>query len=216
MENLKTALLRQLEYAEPGLDMHGADRRMFLFAYQDFVTYSKANSQTTPGTATDVSIEEHLDRLFEKDPTEAQEFIVVWAAMWIRKWKARVKLNLTSKTQPTQKTAAPAQAPEKTEFAWRSLPPARKQEMTDMVSQTLVRNGEVCCTQVLAETLLKRELGKIKTAELNDREQVFAAVNAALRRAREVARTNGPLITVQVDKSYYASAKNCSPSITTQ
>jgi hypothetical protein len=47
------------------------------------------------------------------------------------------------------------------------------------------------------------ELGEKHVQELNEREQVFTIVNEALRKAREMAQSKGPLIFVKVDKGYY-------------
>jgi hypothetical protein len=47
------------------------------------------------------------------------------------------------------------------------------------------------------------ELGEKRVQELSDRERVFTVVNEALRKAREMSQSKGPLIFVKVDKGYY-------------
>jgi len=70
---------------------------------------------------------------------------------------------------------------------------------------TLIRNAEICGTEILAEHLLKTELGKRNSQDgINNNGQVLAVLNDAMRKAREMAHTTGPLIFVRIDKGYYA------------
>jgi len=64
-------------------------------------------------------------------------------------------------------------------------------------------NGEICGTSILAENLLKMELGQNKNKYSNEEERVVNVVNNSLRKSRELARSRGPLIFVKVDKGYY-------------
>jgi len=68
---------------------------------------------------------------------------------------------------------------------------------------TLVKNGEICGTEILSENLLKIELGERCVQDPSDKERILSAVNSALRKAREMAQSKGPLIFVKVDKGYY-------------
>jgi hypothetical protein len=47
------------------------------------------------------------------------------------------------------------------------------------------------------------ELGEKRVQYLSDKEQVFTVVNNALRKARDMAQSKGPLIFVKIDKGYY-------------
>ncbi len=50
------------------------------------------------------------------------------------------------------------------------------------------------------------ELGEKNVQSMTDKEQVFTIVNNALRKAREMAQSKGPLIFVKIDKGYYNSS----------
>jgi hypothetical protein len=89
------------------------------------------------------------------------------------------------------------------ESMWGSL--SNRQEMEDLVASTLIKNGEICGTSILAENLLKMELGEEKKEYAKDEEQVLNVVNNTLRKARELTQSSGPLIFVKVDKAYYQS-----------
>jgi hypothetical protein len=78
----------------------------------------------------------------------------------------------------------------------------------EIVESTLIKNGEICGTEILSENLLKMELGDKNIQNLNDREQVITVVNNALRKARDMAQSRGPLIFVKVDKAYYGATIN--------
>jgi hypothetical protein len=78
--------------------------------------------------------------------------------------------------------------------------------MQEIVTSTLIKNGEICGTSILAENLLKMELGEKSREYVNEEEHVMNVANNALRKARELARSKGPLIYVKIDKGYYSSA----------
>ncbi|MGC9346468.1 MAG: hypothetical protein ACP5ER_06750, partial [Candidatus Bathyarchaeales archaeon] len=62
---------------------------------------------------------------------------------------------------------------------------------------------EICGTSILAENLLKMELGGKRRKYSNEKECALNVVNNALRKARGLARSKGPLIFVKIDKGYY-------------
>jgi hypothetical protein len=84
---------------------------------------------------------------------------------------------------------------------WRKI--EHKQELQEIVISTLIKNGEICGTEILAENLLKMELGEKNLENVNDKERIFLTVNNSLRKAREMAQSKGPLIFVKIDKGYY-------------
>ena len=125
--------------------------------------------------------------------------MTVWIGIWFKKWKERVKLLIgdqnASRWNKISKTLTSA------EPLWRRI--ERKQELQEIIIATLLKNGEICGTEILSENLLKMELGEKRVQDLSEREQVFTIVNEALRKAREMAQSRGPLIFVKVDKGYY-------------
>jgi hypothetical protein len=145
---------------------------------------------------------EKLEKLFKENPAELEAFLTVWTGMWLKKWKERVKLligdqnaNKWNKVSKTLSTAEPL---------WKKL--ERKQEIEEVVVATLIKNGEICGTEILSENLLKMELGEKRVQFLSDKERVFTIVNNALRKARDMAQSKGPLIFVKIDKGYYGAA----------
>ena len=130
---------------------------------------------------------------------EAQSYLTLWTNIWLRKWKQRIKL-LIGQQQPN-KTNTPPQATAETESRWNKL--ENKQEMLQMIIFTLIRNAEICGTNLIAENILKTELTKHKDPEINGVQQKLTILNHALRRAKETSQRTGPLLSVSVNKDYY-------------
>lgn len=189
----------KLRDADPALDITGSDRKVLQVACQDFTNFLKFHWDLIGKEASQCELVEKLENIFKEDSSELDAFLTVWIGIWFKKWKERVKLligeqNATrwSKISKTLTNAEPL---------WKRI--ERKQELQEIIIMTLLKNGEICGTEILSENLLKMELGEKHVQDLNEREQVFTIVNEALRKAREMAQSKGPLIFVKVDKGYY-------------
>ncbi len=199
MNFVEIMLGEKLKDADPALDVTGSDRKVLQVACQDFTNYLKFQWNLIGKEASQCELVEKLEKVFHEDPSELEAFLTVWTGMWLKKWKERVKLLIGDQNQnkwnKVSKTLSSA------EPYWKKI--ERKQELTEVVVATLLKNGEICGTEILAENLLKMELGEKHAQMLNDKERVFSIVNSSLRKAREMAQSRGPLIFVKVDKGYY-------------
>jgi hypothetical protein len=188
----------KLKDADPALDIMGSDRKILQVACQDFTNYLKCHWNLIGKEANQCELVEKLEGLLKEEPEELEAFLTVWIGIWFKKWKERVKLligdqnaNKWSKISKTISNAEPI---------WKNI--EHKQELLEIVVATLVKNGEICGTEILSENLLKMELGE-KSVQNPDKERIVAIVNDALRKAREMAQSRGPLIFVKIDKGYY-------------
>ena len=179
----------------------GSDRKVLQVACQDFTNYLKFHWNLLGKEASQCELVEKLENIFKEDSSELDAYLTVWIGIWFKKWKERVKLligeqnaNKWNKISKTLNNAEPL---------WKKI--EHKQELQEMVVSTLVKNGEICGTEILSENLLKMELGEKNVESLSDKERVFVVVNEALRKAREMAQSKGPLIFVKIDKGYYNS-----------
>jgi hypothetical protein len=189
----------KLKEADQALDILGSDRKVLQVACEDFSNYLKYHWGLIGKEANQCELVDRLENLFKENRAELEEFLTVWIGVWFKKWKERVKLligeentNRWSKVSKTLNNAEPL---------WKRLD--HKQEMREIVVSTLIKNGEICGTEILSENLLKMELGEKRVQYLSDRERVFIAVNNALRKGRDMAQSKGPLIFVKIDKGYY-------------
>jgi hypothetical protein len=201
MNFVEIMLGEKLKEADPALDIMGSDRKVLQVACQDFTNYLKFQWNLIGKEANQCELVERLEKLFQEDASELDAYITVWTGTWFKKWKERVKLLIgnqnANKWNKMSKTLANA------EPLWRKI--EHKQELQEVVVSTLIKNGEICGTEILAENLLKMELGEKNLQTLSDVERLFATLNNSLRKAREMAQSKGPLIFVKIDKGYYNS-----------
>ena len=192
----------KLKDADPALDVMASDRKVLQVACQDFTNYLKFHWNLIGKEANQCELVEKLEVLYKENADELDDFLTVWCNIWFKKWKQRVQLLIGN--QNANKWSKMAKTITNSEPLWNKI--ERKQELQEVVIATLIKNGEICGTDILAENLLKLELGEKSVRNLSDKERVFATLNNTLRRAREMAQSRGPLIFVKVDKGYYNTA----------
>ena len=192
----------KLKDADPALDIIGSDRKVLQVACQDFTNYLKFHWNLIGKEANQCELVEKLEALYKENADELDSFLTVWSNIWFKKWKQRVQLLIGN--QNANKWNKMAKTITNAEPLWNKI--ERKQELQEVVIATLIKNGEICGTEILAENLLKLELGEKSVRDLGDKERVFVTLNNTLRRAREMAQSRGPLIFVKVDKGYYNTA----------
>ena len=199
MNFVEIMLGEKLKDADPALDIMGSDRKVLQVACQDFTNYLKFHWNLIGKESNQCELVEKLEKLFKEDAAELDAFLTVWTGIWFKKWKERVKLLIgnqnANKWNKMSKTLA------NVEPLWRKI--EHKQELQEVVVATLIKNGEICGTEILAENLLKMELGEKNLENASDRDRLFTTLNCALRKAREMAQSRGPLIFVKIDKGYY-------------
>jgi hypothetical protein len=142
---------------------------------------------------------DRIEEYYDKEPKELEEFIDLWTGMWLKKWNERVKLLIGN--EESGRWNKVTKALNNAEPLWRNL--VNRSEVQEIVVTTLIRNGEICGTSILAENLLKMELGENKKECTDEKEHVISVINDTLRKARELTRSKGPLIFVKIDKGYY-------------
>jgi hypothetical protein len=203
MNFIELLLSEKLKDKNPMLDVLGSDRKVLQIACQDLTNYLKVHWDLVGKEASECELVEKLEKFFNEDPTELHEFLNIWTGIWLRKWNERVKLLIGNEN--TKRWNKVTKVLNNAEPLWKKL--ANRQEMQEVITSTLVRNGEICGTSILAENLLKMELGDEKKREFSsDGEQVLNVVNSTLRKARELAQSKGPLIFVKIDKGYYQNS----------
>ncbi len=200
MNFVEIILTEKLKDADPALDILGADRKILQVACQDFSNYLKFQWKLIGKEANNFELVEKMETHFKENPQELEAFLTVWVGIWLKKWKERVKLLIGNQSQNRWNKVAKTLA--NAEPLWRNL--THKQEVTEIVVGTLIKNGEICGTEILSENLLKMELGEKCNLCSNEKEQVLCVLNNALRKAREMSLSKGPLIFVKIDKGYYS------------
>jgi hypothetical protein len=201
MNFVEIVLTEKLKDADPVLDILGSDRKVLQVACQDFTNYLKFHWDLIGKEANNFELVEKMERFFKEEPEELEAFLTVWVSIWLKKWKERVKLLIGNQNQNKWNKVAKTLA--NAEPLWRTM--THKQEIMEIVEGTLIKNGEICGTEILSENLLKMELGEKCSECLSEKELALTVLNNALRKAREMAQSRGPLIFVKIDKGYYSS-----------
>jgi len=204
MNFVEIMLGEKLKDTDSALDVFGSDRKVLQVACQDFTNYLKYHWELIGTEANNCELAEKMENFFKENPSELEAFLTVWVGIWLKKWKERVKLLIGTQNQNKWNKVAKTLA--NAEPLWRSL--SNKQEIMEIVVATLIKNGEICGTEILTENLLKMELGEKNIQDLQEKERVLTVLNNALRKAREMAQSRGPLIFVKIDKGYYGCG-NC-------
>ena len=199
MNFVEIMLGEKLKDSDPALDIMGSDRKVLQVACQDFTNYLKFHWNLIGKEANQCDLVERLENLFKENSQELNAFLTVWTGIWFKKWKERVKLLIG--TQNANKWNKMSKTLANVEPMWRKI--EHKEELQEIVISTLIKNGEVCGTEILAENLLKMELGEKDIENVNEKERIITTLNNALRKAREMSQSRGPLIFVKIDKGYY-------------
>jgi hypothetical protein len=201
MNFLETLLAESLRNRNPQLDLQGTDRRVLEIAHEDLVNFLKVHWNLAGKESSDYELIEKLYHFYQEDPKELEEFVNIWSGTWIRKWSERVKLIIGKKEASSWQKVDQKLC--EAEPLWKALP--NRREIEDIVVESLIRNGEVCGTAILAENLIKMELGSYtdKKIDMNADQDILNLVNGTLRRARSLSRSKGPLIFVRLDKRFF-------------
>lgn len=201
MNFLETMLGEKLRNKDSALEISGSDRKVLQVACQDFTNYLKYHWNLIGKEASQCDLVEKLERIYKDTPSELEDFLSVWVSVWLKKWKQRVKLLIGSQNSSKWKKAS--KNIHTADPIWKKI--EHKREMQEIVVSTLIKNGEICGTEILSENLLKMALGEKCIQSMDEKQQKFVAVNNTLRKARDMAQSRGPLIFVKIDKGYYGS-----------
>jgi hypothetical protein len=202
MNFIELLLSEKLKDKNPMLDVLGSDRKVLQIACQDLTNYLKVHWELVGKEANECELVERLEKFYNENASELDEFLRIWTGIWLEKWKERVKLLIGKEN--SKKWNKATKTLNNAEPIWKNL--SNRKEMEEVVTSTLIKNAEICGTSILAENLLKMELGEKTNEYSSEAKQVLTLVNNTLRKARELARSKGPLIFVKIDKGYYNAA----------
>ncbi|MBS7647816.1 MAG: hypothetical protein QXL91_00500 [Candidatus Bathyarchaeia archaeon] len=199
MNFIEILIAEKLKNKNPMLDVYGADRKVLQIACQDLTNYLKVHWDLIGKEANECELADKLEEFYQKEPSQLEEFINLWIGIWFKKWSERVKLLIGN--EDSKKWDKMTKILNNAEPLWRKIP--NRKEMQEIVIATLIKNGEICGTSILSENILKMELGENKKKYTTEEERTMNILNNALRRARELTRSKGPLIFVRIDKGYF-------------
>lgn len=202
MNFLELVLSQCLKDHNPLLDLQGSDRRVLQIACEDLMNFLKVHWGLIGQENGNYDLIEKVHKYFEEDSEEFSKFVSIWSGLWMKKWNERVKLLIGTDNSPQWSRVN--KRLKDAEPLWRQL--KKRGELKDILVESLIRNGEICGTSIMAENLLKLELGAREEQYRckNDQEKLLNVVSITLRKARQLSHSKGPLIFVKIDKKYFA------------
>jgi hypothetical protein len=203
MNFVELMLAESLRNRNPQLDLQGTDRKVLRIACEDLLNFLKVHWKLVGQEIAEIELTEKIRQYYEENPEELMEFVNLWSGIWMKKWGERVKLLLEHENSERWKEANARLA--KAEPTWRRL--RNRSEMEDMIIDALVRNGEICGTYILAENLLKNELVPYSDGKIFIDAELLAITTKAIKKAKQLSQSKGPLIFVKVDRKFFQFIK---------
>jgi len=201
MNFIEAMLMESLRNRNPQLDLQGSDRRVLEIADEDLMNFLKVHWGIMGQESADYELIEKLYSFHQENPQELEEFVNAWAGIWIKKWDERVKLLIGQQEEDNSSWQRVSKKLCDADPLWKTFP--NRREVEDVVVESLIRNGEICGTNILSENLIKMELGAVEKIDVKKDEDVLNLVNGTLKRARNLSRSKGPLIFVRLDKKFF-------------
>ncbi len=131
------------------------------------------------------------------EPEETKQFISFWLRAWLKKWEKRVKILDDDQDMPFENGF---EDENHNDEIWRSL--GKKSEMIDLVVQSMIKNGEICATSLIAKNLIRSEIrryselydlkGREGTEKIED--NLLNIINRVVIKIRELSSRDEPLI----------------------
>jgi len=149
-KRLLSLLTEEIKVYIPQFEAYTSDYQMVVYACRDFEEWMKCKWDIKSHHRLYEKLEETLDH----EPKDFKVFLNFWVGCWLEKWRERVKVLSTKPKLPPN--------------VLKRIRKARKfyremehgNELKEMVIRKLIRHGEICMTQVIAENLIIGEIAK--------------------------------------------------------
>jgi len=180
------------------------NQTMSEIAVKDFLNYYKTtrNLLGIPGSTENAKY--MLEDELEEHPVEMIKEIEEWLDNWLIKWRQRVKLTLSpikeeKDIQKMEMQIAPVMS--RLTFI---------EELRDIVIGSLVKSGEICFTDLLADNIIKAALMSVAQyyTDKNKMIQVLEKnphiiLEAVLKKVKSIKNFKGPLVTIRIEKRLF-------------
>lgn len=187
------------------LNLNGEDRRIFEICCKDFKnymlylkdSYKKIDENTTqelpPETLVSILIGD-IGGVYQslQSTKEVSEFLDAWIGWWWRKWQQRTKIVFNKEDMHKSVISADINIAI-------NLSLEERDELTRIMTNTLIKYGEISCTQIIADALIKKTVEDMKTSKMEDKLQLISKLQ---RQAREVSYTHGALVFLTLDNYF--------------
>jgi hypothetical protein len=219
---INTLIFNKLSDISPLMNLKTEDRRVFDICCRDFKNYLHyINTNHLKVEDEDDSIQKPLDNPIPTQEIVPQDFLItiinningvigtlhhdlqntkeisdfldVWISWWWRKWTERTKVILRAEDAPKNTIAA--------SLNWSpvGLSQEERVDFTGIIVDKLIQYGEICCTQIIAESLITKAVGEIKSWTIENKIQLISKLQ---RQAKTISFTHGVLIFLRPDNYF--------------
>jgi len=200
-------IMDELKKIEPSLDLQRGDQRLLQICCADFSNYSNYLEETSvdsegsmpSGVVVEINLTTGNYCIEENEETKKiVEFVQMWVKGWWKKYMKRVKITIMN--VPPFK---PSKNRQKGTVMMSKFSEKEINDIKKAIVQTLIKSGEICCTDILADSLFKGVLGRYSEKVEWTQEKKLNFMASAIREAKRMSHTNGPLVFIKPDKKYY-------------
>ena len=215
---ISTLIFNKLSDTCPALNLKGADHKLYDICREDFRNYmlyingnhikieDEPSIQEQPlemvptqempfesflATAIGEMLNGGLQRSLQ-DTVEISEFLDAWISWWWRKWTERTKIILN--TQDTPKNTVVVG-----NWITNGLSPEERGELMKIVIDKLVQYGEICCTHIIADSLIKKAVEEMKGNSMENKLQLISRLQ---RQAKLICYTHGVLVFIRPENYF--------------
>ncbi|MEM1607623.1 MAG: hypothetical protein QW145_04535 [Candidatus Bathyarchaeia archaeon] len=189
---LFSLLAEELGSYIPQFKPYTLDYQMVVYASRDLETWLKVKLDTEDARTVYRKIEEY----FRRDPVDLKASVNFWAGMWLKKWQERVRVLSTKFDMPKDYMENIRMARKVYQHMDYKL------DLKSMAVRKLIKHGEICMIEFIAENLIVEEIAKRirKTSkDLNivaiDPLKIYSALSARISR---LPKEKGPLVYLNI------------------
>jgi len=189
---LFSLLAEELGSYIPQFKPYTLDYQMVVYASRDLETWLKVKLDTEDARTVYRKIEEY----FRRDPVDLKASVNFWAGMWLKKWQERVRVLSTKFDMPKDYMENIRMARKVYQHMDYKL------DLKSMAVRKLIKHGEICMIEFIAENLIVEEIAKRirKTSkDLNivaiDPLKIYNALSARISR---LPKEKGPLVYLNI------------------
>lgn len=208
---INALIFNNLDEICPLLNLTGEDRKVYEICIGDFKNYAnyldrnhmKVDKQVSSNFpfSQQVVIEEIIsifarnqNELIQniQDTKEVEEFVHSWVKLWWKKWQYRTKIIFKEQPNSFDAKAHPV------------LDNFAKEEISELiciVTDKLIQYGEICCVNIIADALVKKDIQAVQKSEWTTQDKLNL-IPRLQREAREMSYTHGPLVFIKANKEY--------------
>ncbi|MGB9855834.1 MAG: hypothetical protein ACPLKS_04770 [Caldisericum exile] len=137
--------------------------------------------------------QEIMNYIYDNTPQSSIEaFFSAWVNMWLKHYRKRVRITFKEELYNAQHRQV-------TELIRRGEAKIDCQQIIEMMEPlmlSLVKNGEIVCTRIIAKQILLQELGERKQDVIGLKDKI-EVLNECMRKIKLISHIDGPLLFIK-------------------